>query len=197
MNTPRTIFRTWGDFWAKDMVDFGWTRGSPGTLLGIPANAVDSTIPVDFKEQAGVYILFNSNRDPIYVGQSGSGSQKIWYRLRAHASGRYAARWTHFTWFGFYEPNEKGLLPSQIAHSDYKKHRTEEGHEIHTTIGNALNEVEGVLIHILEPRLNKQGARLGSLKEYRQYTNDGIQLENDRIMSRILTTLEKIETKLG
>jgi len=64
------IIETYGLFWRDE--DVYWGAGSNrGTLLGVPAHR-RSAEPVDFHDQAGLYVLY-SGHDLICVGQAGSG----------------------------------------------------------------------------------------------------------------------------
>jgi hypothetical protein len=65
--------RCFGHFWSKDVVSWG-TRGSggKGRLLGYYLEDREPFV-VDFEDQIAVYALFGPNREPVYVGQTGSG----------------------------------------------------------------------------------------------------------------------------
>ena len=40
--------------------------------------------PVDFREQVGVYVLYDDNFRVVYVGQAGAGNQTLLGRLKQH-----------------------------------------------------------------------------------------------------------------
>lgn len=97
--------RCFGHFWSKDLVDWGARgQGGAGRLEGY--QLVDrKPFVVDFKDQIAVYILFTASREPIYIGQTGSGEQRLLFRLRQHANGPMRDRWTHFSWLGLRSVN--------------------------------------------------------------------------------------------
>jgi len=134
-----------GLFWRPDHVYWGAGSNS-GKLLGIPANC-RSDNPTDFREQAGIYVLYSEFR-PIYVGQTGSGSQKLLVRLRQHRSDDLAERWDRFSWFGL----RRVLGNNQLSR---------ENRAAHPEIALVLNHIEAILIHAIEPPLNRQGGRFG------------------------------------
>jgi hypothetical protein len=74
--------------------------------------------------------------------------------------GRLWNRWKYFSWVGFRDVNADGSLSAQqnvdSGISGFK-------------YSDALNEIEGILIEIIEPKLNKQSGRLKSAREYSQY----------------------------
>ena len=153
--------RCFGHFWSKELVNWGWRgQGGAGRLEGY--KLVDrQPFIVDFKDQIAVYILFTSNREPIYVGQTGSGDQRLMLRLRQHSQGPMRDRWTHFSWLGLRDVN--------TTKPELSKQQTPESRYLGTN-ADALDEIESVLLQLFEPRLNKQGPRWGKdTEEYFQY----------------------------
>ena len=146
-----------GLFWRPDQIH--WGAGSqPGKLLGVLASAVTSD-PVDFREQSGIYVLY-SEFHPIYVGQAGSGNQKLFVRLKQHRSDDLSERWDRFSWFGLRRVLNNGNLAkeTQAAHPD---------------LDVVLNHMEAVLIHAMEPAHNRQGGRFGpGVERYLQTRDD-------------------------
>ena len=140
------VIKNYGLRWVRDRVEWGG-RGVRGALLGVHRSAKSSP-PVDFREQIGVYVLYEPGFAPIYVGQAGFGQGTLFSRLKAHTRDHLRDRWSHFSWFGFKRVNENGSLHAGQAASA----RTS------VTYGSALDEIEGILIQVLEPRLNRQGA---------------------------------------
>lgn len=63
------LIQNYGLFWQRLIVDWG-TRGRvrSGALLGRYARQLRSP-EVDFREQQGVYVLYDDNFKIIYVGQ--------------------------------------------------------------------------------------------------------------------------------
>jgi hypothetical protein len=139
--------------WEKDKVAWGRPNVT-GTLLGIRRDA-RRRAPVDFRDQAGIYVLYDESRVPLWIGQAIG----LYGRLQQHRSDHLWNRWTYFTWFGFRRVNANGTLglPNRLNWA------------VHGTAANARDEIEAVLIQVLEPRLNRQGSRWGETTEYLQY----------------------------
>jgi hypothetical protein len=140
-----TLISTMGLFWRADHVFWGTPKNS-GSLLGRPARRRRDD-PADFREQIGIYILY-ADYKLVYVGQTGSGDQKMLFRLRQHRSDDLAGRWNQFSWYGVRRVVAGGLSMPKSA--------------FHPTLATALNHIEGVLIHAAEPPFNGQGGRFGS-----------------------------------
>lgn len=72
-------------------------------------------------------------------------------------------RWEYFTWEGFRDVNANGSLSNQQSVdsvvSGFK-------------YSDSLNEIEGILIEVIEPKLNNQSGRLKSAIEYFQVTDE-------------------------
>jgi hypothetical protein len=161
------VIKNYGLRWVRDKVEWGG-RGVKGELLGVPRSARSSSA-VDFREQIGVYVLYEPGFVPIYVGQAGFGRGTLFSRLKVHARDHLRDRWSHFSWFGFRKVNDSGSLhASQEASA-----RTS------ITYGDALDEIEGILIQVLEPRLNRQGASWQDSAE--EYIQEGRPSEADAI----------------
>ena len=154
--------KCYGDFWNRDLVN--WVPGSSGRALWGRRRKAKAD-KVDFRHQIGVYVLFTKQREIVYVGQTGSGEKAALYsRLRRHRFGRLRDRWTHFSWFGVRAVTE------ELALADF------ENQGIQKT--SVLNELEGILLHLVEPRLNRQGPRWEGATEYVQwYDKDPADLE--------------------
>jgi hypothetical protein len=166
----KSVIKNYGLMWRRDSVH--WGRGhSKGTLEGRRSGQV-----VDFRDQSGVYVLYDEARRLIYVGQAGQGHARLFKRLQAHTHDYLAHRWEYFSWFGLL----KVTKPGGLSALDHKSKR------LTGTIGSTLNEIEGVLIAATEPPFNKQGARFRGISRYRQKPVERISL----------TTLRKILTKM-
>ena len=75
------LIQNYGLFWKRPLVDWGTRgRGRSGTLMGRPARQLRSP-GVDFREQQGVYVLYDDNFKIIYVGQAGAGNQRLFCSL--------------------------------------------------------------------------------------------------------------------
>jgi hypothetical protein len=154
-----------GLFWDRALVHWG-TRGrnNAGHLRGYAEYKNDKYIQlVDFREQAGVYVLQNSNREFQYIGQVGRSEKRgLFLRLKEHANGKLANRWTHFSWFGLHNVIEEGSEFIVKKDTNIKK----------ITVTDALDQFEGILIQLIEPRLNSKGANWGNIKEYYQFCEE-------------------------
>lgn len=133
-----------GILWERKYIHWGWS-GVSGTLIG----SSDRIDEADFREQIGIYILYDKEMEPVYVGQTGSSTKRLFDRLKDHTSDHLWNRWEYFSWFGLRKVNQDGSL------SAYDK--SERKYSV--GVPDALNELEGILIRVLEPRLNKQGPR--------------------------------------
>ncbi len=142
---PNPILTSFGMFWRRINVD--WKSSTP-QLLGARQEA--GAIPVDFCEQRGIYLLYDS-REVIYVGRA--TERPLGKRLCEHTKNRMAARWDRFSWFGILPVSEKGKIGSQPE----------------TYSANMLiPSLEAILIESLEPRQNRQRGDDMVDKEYIQ-----------------------------
>lgn len=151
------MIQTIGLFWRPDHVF--WGAGSQaGKLLGVLASNTTSDA-IDFREQSGIYVLYSEFK-PIYVGQAGSGNQKLFARLKQHRNDDLSDRWDRFSWFG---------LRRVLSNGDLSK----ENQAAHPEIAVVLNHIEAILIHAVEPALNRQGGRFGpQVERYLQHRDD-------------------------
>ena len=143
------LIRNYGLFWKRECV--GWGRPKvPGHLKGVPAkNRTDQA--VDFREQQGVYVLYDDNFKILYVGQAGAnGNQRLFQRLRQHKVDSLAQRWTRFSWFGTRKVNKDHTLGLETSAA-------------HPSISDILNHIEGILIASTEPPHNRQAGKFGPL----------------------------------
>lgn len=145
--------QNFGMLWERHKVE--WGRGAVrGTLLGVPRHWRKRD-PVDFRDQTGIYVLYDEQRTPIWIGQA----ESIFNRLRDHRRDHLVNRWIYFTWFGFRKVNANGAL-GLAEKFEWK---------VKGTVAAARDEIEAVLIQVLEPRLNRQGSKWGDTTEYLQY----------------------------
>jgi hypothetical protein len=144
-----TTIRNFGHYWSRDIIDWGW-KGRPGSLLGaFRPNAEESD--ADFRNQIGIYVLYDENREAIYVG----------HRLRQHSRGPMRDRWTAFSWFGFLDVGPDGYLIE----------REDSAIPAHTHT-NALDQFEAILLQVIEPRLAKRGPNWNGTAEYFQFVEE-------------------------
>ena len=159
-----------GLFWRHDQIY--WGAGSQaGTLLGVPANSTTSD-PLNFRRQSGIYVLY-SDYHPIYVGQAGSGNAKLFNRLKHHLSDDLAERWDRFSWFGLRRVLNNGDLSIESQSS-------------HPAIATVLDHIEAILIHSIEPPLNRQGGRFGNnVTRYLQVRDERLGLTGEEMLREI------------
>lgn len=149
--------RNFGHYWSRDLIDWGYA-GSAGAILGALRVNANEYNTADFRRQIGIYVLYDENREAVYVGQTGKGNNRLFERLRQHSRGPMRDRWTAFSWFGFLDvgpdgfllEREDGAIPAH-AHAD------------------ALNQFEAILLQVTEPRLAKKGPNWNDTTEYFQF----------------------------
>jgi hypothetical protein len=130
----------------------GGGPGHRGTLQGFRSGQT-----VDFRQQIGIYVLYDESHKAIYVGQAG-GRARLFSRLRHHHRvGQLVDRWGYFSWFGLLSVTKRGKLKAARLDSN-----------VRGTFRGMLNELEGVLIAATEPPFNKQGAKFKGIARYRQ-----------------------------
>ena len=150
--------KNYGLMWDRDVVLWSGRKGQAGHLSGMGpiGSAKKIQIEVDFREQIGVYILYEDRR-VVYVGQAGQGNNTLYSRLKNHTVDHLADRWNKFSWFGIRKVNKDGTLSKQQG----ELHRTLKSDDI-------LDLIEGLMITVLEPPLNKQGARWKDIDQFYQ-----------------------------
>ena len=175
------IIKNYGFLWERKNIYRGTGGdGNAGHLTGKTGGKPDA----DFREQIGVYVLYDRNQNIVYVGQAGNGNATLFTRLKNHMDGALWNRWEYFTWIGFRDVNANGSLSNQqnvdSVVSGFK-------------YSDALNEIEGILIEVIEPKLNKQSGRLKSATEYFQVTDERI---SEVSMHQLRVVLLEVKEKL-
>jgi len=166
------IIKNFGFLWERSYINRGSGGvGNAGSLSGF-CHGAKSKI-VDFREQIGVYALYDENRTIVYIGQAGNGNANLFQRLKQHMKGSNLwNRWSYFSWIGLKVVNNNGSLSLKQS--------------VSAKVGgfkysDALNEIEGILIELIEPKLNKQGGKLKHAVEYFQDIPDELDtIENLR-----------------
>jgi len=178
--------KNYGMLWERKYIHYGWA-GVKGNLIG-----TNSRVEVaDFREQIGIYVLYDKNMKAVYVGQAGIGSQRLFNRLNQHEVDHLWNRWEYFSWFGLRNVNKDGML-SKTDNQD---------RSFSVNVPDVLNEIEGVLIKILEPQLNRQGPKWKNVEEFfqeidelvKETTLDEIQEKQDEMKKKIENILKKIQ----
>lgn len=167
------FIKNYGIFWERERVVWGKRGvGNTGTLLGKAARARE---PVDFRAQAGVYVLYAGVDIPslrvVYVGQAGRTSGPLFNRFKNHTRDHLWNRWSHFSWFGVFDVGKQGSL----VHTKIDKNAS-------LSLPGILDHLEGALITLMEPSLNKRGANWSGSKQYFQDVPE----EADRTLEEIL-----------
>lgn len=149
------LIRNYGLFWRRDTIFWGRPKLA-GHLKGYHAKRAK---PVDFRDQQGVYVLFDDNYKMVYVGQAGGkNKQRLFDRLRQHRTDQLANRWTRFSWFGIQAVDGRSSTLSGATSVQ------------NTSTTSILNHIEAILIVAGEPPLNRQGGKFGSkVQQYFQY----------------------------
>lgn len=173
------IIKNYGFLWDRDYIYRGAGK-TAGHLKGTAAGVADA----DFRDQIGVYVLYDSAQKIVYVGQAGNGNATLFTRLKNHMDGPLWNRWQYFTWIGFRDVNADGNLSAQ---------QNVESGVSGFKYSDALNELEGILIEVIEPKLNKQSGRLKSAREYYQYRDDRL---DDVTAADVLEELRDLRREL-
>ncbi len=149
------LIRNYGLFWRREHVF--WGKGNnAGHLRGFRAKAKKAGL-VDFRDQQGLYCLYDDNFSLIYVGQTGSSKGRLLIRIKRHTRDALSDRWTKFSWFGLRAVTKQGALSA-------------ENKAAHPNLPNVLDHFEAILIAAAEPPLNRQGGRFGKgVFQYLQY----------------------------
>ncbi len=167
------LFKNYGLFWRQESVF--WGRGSnKGHLKGVLASARTAEA-IDFRNQQGVYVLYDDSFQIVYIGQAGSGeNQRLFSRLKRHRKDALAERWERFSWFGVREVLMSGRLKAEKM-------------RVAPSIGDVLNHVEAVLIAAAEPTHNRQGGRFGdNVEQYLQFRDqENLGLEPDEMLREL------------
>jgi len=163
---------------------FGDVLRSPAILKGVRATETTSP-PVDFRDQVGVYVLYDENFRLVYVGQAGNGNAKLFSRLKHHTKDSLADRWTRFSWFGITWVKQNGDLAAGAAAAFVR-------------IGDILNHIEGILISSAEPPNNRQGGRFGKrVEQYLQYRDtDSLGPDLDTMVRQLWKEEQKRQQKV-
>ncbi|MEH6718866.1 MAG: GIY-YIG nuclease family protein [Aurantimonas endophytica] len=176
------LFQNYGLFWHADRVSWGTPgKGNGGKLLGFQKSKED---PIDFRQQRGVYALYDGNFSILYVGQAGYGNKRLYDRLYNHLTDHLAERWERFSWFG--------IDPVVGKHG---KRFVDEQDPGTPPVNVVLDHLEAILIAAAEPALNRQGGKFGEAQQFRQYWDDDEENVTE-MFENISQHLAEIESKL-
>jgi hypothetical protein len=164
------LIRNYGLFWQRKYVNFS-CGGHKGALLGMMSQ--NRSFLVDFREQIGIYVLYDKDFIPIYVGQAGNGNATLLMRLKYHTTDYLCDRWDYFTWFGLRRVNANRRL---AAYNSIEKTFKAQG-------GSILDESEDTLIAKMELKVNKQGPKIkDAAEEYHQEVDENaVEMSNEDV----------------
>lgn len=143
-NKTMPIIKNIGYMWNRKYVNWENSR----ELIGYPE--FGRAKEVNFANQAAIYVLYDLNFRPIYVGQVGKGDTKgLFDRLRDHTHDELFCMWERFSWFGFYsvealDQGQKGI--DKVFEDEY---------EIETNVNELMNVIESLIIRTCRPSFNK------------------------------------------
>ena len=177
------IIKNYGFLWERRFIYRGTGGdGNAGHLEGEARGKPNA----DFREQIGVYVLYDRNQSIVYVGQAGNGNATLFSRLKTHMTGALWNRWEYFTWIGLRDVNANGSLSNQ---------QTVESTVSGFKYSDALDEIEGILIEVIEPKLNKQSGRLKNATEYFQVVDERVtEISMRELRDDILQIKSKLDT---
>jgi hypothetical protein len=165
--------------WERKFINYG--SGGPGNKGHL--RGYTGTHEVDFREQIGIYVLFDKDFAPIYIGQAGRGAKRLLNRLNEHEVDHMWNRWVYFSWFGFRRANNNETLS-----------KFDDVEKLFKATGSLLlNEVEGALITALEPKMNKQGARWKDVDEYFQTRDPAVE---EATVGDLIEKFDGLESRL-
>lgn len=175
-----SFIKNYGLFWERDRVTWGTRgKGNKGSLTGYTGGSRE---PVDFRDQAGVYVLYDGIDIPtmkvVYVGQAGQrNNDSLFVRLKAHTRDHLWNRWKRFSWLGVFTVGRN----NQLVHKNIDK-------MAHLGLPGILDHLEGVLITLMEPPLNKRGGNWGGTAQYYQDVPE----ESDRTLEEVMALREEM-----
>ncbi len=98
------LIRNFGHLWEHKYINYGTGgKGNKGHLKGL----ISGNKEADFRDQIGIYVPYDKDFVPIYVGQAGSGQKGLLSRLNQHEIVHLWNRWVYFSWFGFRRVNKQ------------------------------------------------------------------------------------------
>lgn len=201
--STRLIFPNYGLMWRRDYADSvrgrttrSGTRGKLRVfLLGINRKKKRKEKWADFREQIGVYALYDKEERIIYAGLAGKGNKNsgnLYDRLNSHFNNDTENRIRYFSWFGLRQVNDS-MYPAYLDKEEKKIiHRLEgifKSEKYTFKKGMLLQHLEALLIQIVEPVINKRGADWRGSERYFQYVPDHAK---EPTMSEVLTAIKTL-----
>ena len=176
------VITTYGFLWERKYLFRGKGR-SAGHLIGFNK----TNVQVDFREQIGIYVLYDKNQYPIYIGQAGGREKsRLLKRLKDHEIDHLWNRWEYFSWFGVRKINSSN---NRLAKYDTPSK------SLNHSIADIINDLEGILLVGIEPKLNKQGPRWNG-EEFYQFIDDRmVNYDNSDIFEKLSSIQNLLEGK--
>jgi hypothetical protein len=182
-DSGQRIIANMGLFWARTKVRWKGNAGiGRARLAGVRRWAKKSGV-VNFWPQTGIYALY-ADYHLVYVGQAGlSDVSCLGDRLKQHLTDDLAGRWDAFSWFGLQRinttTNEVGARASFNLSSR----------------SHLANVLEGIIIEVAEPPMNKQRGRFGKNVELYIQFDDSIEPAAE-VQDRILSAMDELNANL-
>lgn len=166
------LIKNYGLFWEHDKVN--WCKKP--SLKGYAPKHRECC----FDDQIGIYVLYDENKEVLYAGQAGRGdSTTLLTRLKNHNSDGTEGWWKYFSWFGLKGLNRDGTLSKWSTR------------KFHSSKDKTLDSLEGILIAAINPKMNKQGEKLGI--RFKQCEFQG---ENQTNLKKMLEEIKSVKIEL-
>lgn len=138
---PSGFIRSYGMFWERHEVNWAPGSGNGDTfrLLGHIGVNKGSLQVCDFREQRGIYVLYDDH-GPYYVGLA--NKMPLGHRLRDHTKDLHKNKWDRFSWFGF-----RRVLKS--TNTDGTRKLAQTPAQLLTDSASTIRDVEALLIQSL------------------------------------------------
>lgn len=172
------LISNYGLYWKRKKIWWG-KGGNRGHLSGVLASKTTGN-PVDFRDQQGIYTLYDDTFRMVYAGQAGGGDNRLFDRLKQHTRDQLADRWTRFSWFGIRWVTKAHKLSAETVAA-------------HVPLNITLNHMEALLLASVEPPHNRQGGRFGSKVEQYLQCDDEKALDDEQLLREVWTMLKDKE----
>ena len=185
------LIKNYGLYWDAGSVDWGRKKkNEPYRLVGYSSHKKSRLAAFD--KQIAIYILYDPSLRPIYIGQAGSGKQRLYARLKQHnITDHLAGRWEKFSWFGLLNVN----TGKDKKDNNYCALEGRGAGKVFSAAGNILlDQFESILLAGAEPSLNKQGPKWHKAGHFKQ---KNIKPTIDSEFSEIKKNLQKIQKEVG
>lgn len=171
-----SIVKNYGFLWERRFIYRG-VGGAPGHLQGKRSGGN----VVDFRDQIGIYVLYDRNQSIVYVGKAGDGNSNLLKRLVQHMDDDLWNRWEFFSWVGFRSVTQQNKLN--------EKHNANTS--VKLTYSTALRHIEAVLIKMIEPKLNKHAGAFGGAVEYDQDVDQRVAEITNNNLQQYISDMER------